>query len=38
VRAYDDRLSASCRFALYRVSRHLEAAPNRIDRIADACK
>jgi len=37
MQAYDDQLSARCQFALYRVSRNLEAALDRVDRIADAC-
>jgi PRC-barrel domain len=37
MQAYDDQLSRRCQFALYRASRHLEAALSRIDRVADAC-
>src|SRR5262249_30559015 len=37
MQAYDDQLSARCQFALYRVSRNLEAALTRVDRIAEAC-
>jgi hypothetical protein len=35
--AYDDQLSRSCQMALYRSSRNLEQALNRVERIADAC-
>jgi hypothetical protein len=37
MQAHDDQLSIRCQFALYRVSRHLEAALSRVDRIAEAC-
>jgi hypothetical protein len=37
MQAYDDQLSYRCQFALYRVSRHLQSALGRVDRIADAC-
>jgi sporulation protein YlmC with PRC-barrel domain len=37
MQAYDDQLSNRCQFALYRVSRNLEASLDRVDRIADAC-
>jgi hypothetical protein len=37
MQAYDDQLSKRCQFALYRASRNLEAALDRVDRIADAC-
>ena len=37
MQAHDDKLSIRCQFALYRVSRHLEAALSRVDRIAEAC-
>ena len=37
MQAYDDQLSKRCQFALYRVSRNLEAVLSRVDRIADAC-
>jgi hypothetical protein len=37
MQAYDHQLSYRCQFALYRVSRHLEAALSRVDRIAEAC-
>ena len=37
MQAFDDQLSKRCQFALYRVSRNLEAALSRVDRIADAC-
>ena len=37
MQAYDDQLSHRCQFALYRVSRNLEAALSRVDRIAEAC-
>src|SRR6266540_6311721 len=35
--AHDDQLSKSCQLSLYRVSRGLEQALNRLERIADAC-
>jgi Cysteine rich repeat len=35
--AHDDQLSKSCQMSLYRVSRGLEQALNRVERIADAC-
>lgn len=35
--AHDDQLSKSCQLSLYRVSRGLEQALNRVERIADAC-
>ena len=35
--AHDDKLSRKCQFALYRVSRNLDRALNRVERIADAC-
>src|SRR6516164_6720654 len=37
MQAFDDQLSKRCQFALYRVSRNLEAVLSRVDRIADAC-
>jgi hypothetical protein len=37
MQAYDDQLSHRCQFALYRVSRNLEAALSRVNRIAEAC-
>jgi len=37
MQAYDDQLSYRCQFALYRVSRNLEGALSRVDRIAEAC-
>src|SRR5215468_8697837 len=37
MQAHDDQLSYRCQFALYRVSRKLEGALARVDRIADAC-
>jgi hypothetical protein len=35
--AFDDQLSRSCQFALYRASRNLDRVLNRVERIADAC-
>jgi hypothetical protein len=35
--AYDDQLSRSCQFALYRASRNLDRALNRVEQMADAC-
>lgn len=37
MQAYEDQLSRRCQFALYRVSRGLERAINRVERVADAC-
>jgi hypothetical protein len=37
MQAFDDQLSRRCQFALYRASRHLERALDRVERIADAC-
>lgn len=37
MQAHDDQLSRRCQFALYRSSRHLEGALNRVERIAEAC-
>jgi sporulation protein YlmC with PRC-barrel domain len=37
MQAHDDKLSLRCQFALYRVSRGLDRALNRVERIADAC-
>jgi hypothetical protein len=37
MQAYDDQLSPRCQFALFRVSRHLEGALNRVERVADSC-
>jgi hypothetical protein len=37
MRAHDDKLSRRCQFALYRVSRNLEGALDRVERVADAC-
>ena len=37
MQAHDDQLSSSCQVAIYRVSRNLEGALNRVERIADAC-
>ena len=36
MQAYEDQLSRRCQFALYRASRQLERAINRVERIADA--
>lgn len=35
--AFDDQLSPGCQMSLYRASRNLEQALNRVERIADAC-
>ena len=35
--AFDDQLSQGCQMSLYRASRNLEQALNRVERIADAC-
>ena len=35
--AHDDQLSRSCQMSLYRSSRNLDRALNRVERIADAC-
>jgi hypothetical protein len=35
--AYDDQLSRRCQWAPYRVSRKLEGAMDRVQRLADAC-
>jgi hypothetical protein len=35
--AHDDQLSQSCQMSLYQVSRGLERALSRVERIADAC-
>jgi hypothetical protein len=35
--AFDDQLSRGCQISLYRASRNLEGAVNRVERIADAC-
>ena len=37
MQAHDNQLGIRCQFALYRASRHLERAINRVERIADAC-
>lgn len=37
MQAHDDQLSRRCQWALYRVSRHLDGALNRVERIAEAC-
>ena len=37
MQSYDDQLNPSCQFALYRASRNLERALDRVERIADAC-
>ena len=37
MQAFDDQLSKRCQFALYRVSRNLEAVVSRVNRIAEAC-
>src|SRR5262245_10925998 len=37
MQAHDDQLSFRCQFALYRASRNLGRALNRVERIADAC-
>ena len=37
MQAHEDQLSRRCQFALYRASRGLERAVNRVERIADAC-
>jgi hypothetical protein len=37
MQAYEDQLSRRCQFALYRASRGLDRAINRVERIADAC-
>jgi len=37
MQAHDDQLGFRCQFALYRASRHLGRALNRVERIADAC-
>ena len=37
MQAHDDQLGLKCQFGLYRASRHLNRALNRVERIADAC-
>jgi Golgi apparatus protein 1 len=37
MQAHDDQLSWRCQFALYRASRNLDRALDRVERIADAC-
>jgi hypothetical protein len=37
MQAHDDQLGFRCQFALYRASRNLGSALNRVERIADAC-
>jgi hypothetical protein len=37
MQAYEDQLSRRCQFALYRASRQLDRAINKVERIADAC-
>lgn len=37
MQAHEDQLSRRCQFTLYRASRGLERAINRVERIADAC-
>jgi Golgi apparatus protein 1 len=35
--AHDDQLSRGCQLSLYRASRNLDRALNRVEQIADAC-
>jgi len=37
MQAHEDQLSRRCQFAVYRVSRNLERAVNRVERISEAC-
>jgi Golgi apparatus protein 1 len=37
MQAHEDQLSRRCQFAIYRASRGLERALDRVERIADAC-
>lgn len=37
MQAFDDQLSRRCQWALYRVSRNLEGAVDRVERLAEAC-
>ena len=37
MQAFDDQLSKRCQFALYRVSRNLEAVVSRVSRTSEAC-
>src|SRR6185436_2004751 len=37
MQAHEDKLSRRCQFALYRASRGLDRAINRVERSADAC-
>jgi signal transduction histidine kinase len=37
MQAFEDQLSRRCQWALYRVSRNLEGAMDRVERLADAC-
>jgi PRC-barrel domain len=37
MQAHDDQLSYRCQFGLYRASRNLDRALNRVERIAEAC-
>lgn len=37
MQAHDDQLSYRCDFAVWRASRNMERALNRVERIADAC-
>jgi Golgi apparatus protein 1 len=37
MQAHEDQVSRRCQFALFRVSRGLDRAINRVERIADAC-
>lgn len=37
MQAHDDQLSWRCQFALYRASRKLDHALDRVERVADAC-
>jgi hypothetical protein len=37
MQAFDDQLSRTCQFSLYRASRNLDRALDRVERLADAC-
>jgi hypothetical protein len=37
MQAFDDQLSRRCQWALYRVSRNLEGAMNRVEKLAETC-
>jgi hypothetical protein len=37
MQAYDDQLSRSCQLSLFRASRNLDRAVDRVERLADAC-